>query len=66
LDTLAGKKILYYEADATNMQMPELLNRLKKEFPTATFDIIYTESWGEPTPKDSYLTYQATIRGVGW
>ncbi len=66
LDTLAGKRILFYEAEATNMQLPTLLAKLQKEFPTATFDVVYTELWGETVPTAEYLKVQACIRGVGW
>jgi hypothetical protein len=66
LDTLAGKKILFYEAEATNMQMPTLLAHLQKDYPTATFLVVYTEVWGETAPTAEYLTCQASIRGVGW
>jgi len=66
LDSLAGKRILFYEAEATNMQLPTLLNRLKKDYPTATFDVVYTELWGERVPTAEYLKVNACIRGVGW
>ena len=66
LDSLAGKKILFYEAEATNMQMPYLLTRLQKDYPTATFLVVYTELWGETVPTEAYLQCKASIRGVGW
>jgi len=66
LDTLAGKRILFYEAEATNMQLPTLLAKLQKEFPTSQFDVVYTELWGERVPTAEYLKVQACIRGVGW
>jgi hypothetical protein len=66
LDSLAGKTILFYEAEATNMQLPTLLARLKKDYPTATFNVVYTELWGERVPTDAYKLSQACIRGVGW
>jgi len=66
LDSLAGKRILFYEAEATNMQLPTLLERLKKDYPTATFDVVYTELWGERVPTAEYLKVNACIRGVGW
>jgi len=66
LDTLAGKKILFYEAEATNMQMPTLLEFLKEDYPTAEWLVVYTEQWGEQTPTEEYLTCDACIRGIGW
>jgi hypothetical protein len=67
LDSLAGKKILFYESEATNIILPTLLERLKKDYPTTTFDVIYTEAFGERTPTDQQkATYQAVIRGVSW
>jgi len=66
LDSLAGKKILFYESEATNMQLPALLERLKKDYPTTTFDVVYTASFGEAAPTEAYLKLQAVIRGVGW
>ena len=66
LGSLAGKKILFYQSEATNMQLPTLLERLKKDYPTATFDVVYTEGFGENTPTDQQKTYQAVIRGVSW
>jgi ABC-type transport system substrate-binding protein len=66
LDTLAGKKILFYEAEATNMQMPTLLEFLKEDYPTTDFLVVYTELWGETVPTEEYLTCDACIRGIGW
>jgi hypothetical protein len=67
LDSLAGKVILYYESEATNMHMPTLLERLKKDYPTSTFDVIHVENFGSNTPTDEQKTkYKAVIRGVGW
>jgi len=67
IDSLAGKKILYYESEATNMHMPTLLLRLKKDFPTATFDVIHVENFGSNTPTDDQKkNYKAVIRGGGW
>jgi ABC-type transport system substrate-binding protein len=66
LDTLAGKKILFYEAEATNMQMPTLLDFLKADYPTTEWLVVYTEMWGEQTPTEEYLTCDACIRGIGW
>jgi len=66
LDSLAGKTILFYEAEATNMQMPTLLARLKKDYPTATFNVVYTELWGEMSATDEQKKNQACIRGIGW
>jgi len=69
IDSLNGKKILYYESEATNMHMPTLLIRLKKDYPTATFDVIHVENFGSATPTDQQIkdyTGGAVIRGVGW
>jgi len=66
LDSLAGKKILYYQSEANPVIMPVLLPRLKQDYPTATFDVVVTEGFGRSTPNDSDKTYQAAIRGVSW
>jgi hypothetical protein len=66
IDSLTGKKILFYQSEATNMQLPTLLAKLQKDYPTATFDTVYTASFGEDTPSDKQKTYQASIRGVAW
>ena len=67
LDTLAGKKILYYQSEANPVIMPPLLVRLKKEYPTTTFDVLYTEAYGLSTPTEEQTkTYQAVIRGISW
>jgi hypothetical protein len=66
IDSLNGKKILYYESEATNMHMPTLLDRLKKDYPTATFDVIHVENFGDRNPTADQLKHDAVIRGVGW
>ncbi len=66
IDTLNGKKILYYESEATNMHMPTLLARLKKDYTTATFDVVHVENFGERNPTAAQKAYDAVIRGVGW
>jgi hypothetical protein len=66
LDTLDGKKVLFYEAEATNMQMPTLLERLEADYPNTEFLVVYTELWGEREPTEEYLTCDASIRGIGW
>ena len=66
IDSLAGKKILYYESEATNILMPTLLEQLKKDFPTSTFDVIYTATFGSATPTADELKHDAVIRSVGW
>ena len=67
IDSLAGKTILYYESEATNMHMPTLLIQLKKDYPTATFDVIHVENFGSNTPTAEQIAkYKAVIRGVGW
>jgi hypothetical protein len=66
LDSLAGKKILFYQSEATNMQLPVLLDKLKAAYPTATFDTVYTASFGDRVPTDEQKQHQACIRGVSW
>jgi hypothetical protein len=66
LDSLAGKTILFYESEATNMQMPTLLTELQTDYPTATFVVVHTESFGEMNPTEDQKKNQAVIRGVGW
>jgi hypothetical protein len=69
IDSLNGKRILYYESEATNMHMPTLLVRLKKDYPTAIFDVVHTEAFGSNTPTEQQIkdyTGGAVIRGVGW
>jgi len=66
LDSLAGKRILFYQSEATNMQLPTLLERLKSDYPTATFDTVYSASFGEDSPSEEQMTYDACIRGVAW
>jgi hypothetical protein len=66
LDSLAGKKIRFYESEATNIQLPTLRARLEKDYPTTTFVVEHTESFGRSTPNDEDLSMQAAIRGVGW
>jgi hypothetical protein len=67
LDSLAGKTVLFYQSEANNVQMPVLLEQLKKDYPSTTFEVIYTEGFGERTPTEEQInTYQAVIRGIGW
>jgi hypothetical protein len=66
LDSLAGKTILFYESEATNMFLPTLLKMLKEKYPTTTFNKVHTESFGEITPTDEQKKNQAVIRGTGW
>jgi hypothetical protein len=66
LDTLDGKTIFYYETEATNMHMPELLRRLKQDYPNTTFVVDHTENFGLRTPTEEHLTFDAAIRGVSW
>jgi hypothetical protein len=66
IDSLAGKKIFFYESEATNIQLPTLRARLTKDYPTTTFIVDHTESFGRSTPSADDLTVQAAIRGVGW
>jgi hypothetical protein len=67
LDTLDGKTILYYQSEANPVIMPVLIEWLKRDYPTTTFDIIYTEAWGEATPTEEQIAkYEAVIRGISW
>ena len=66
LDNLDGKRIFFYQSEATNFVLPTLLERLKADYPTSTFDTVYTASFGSNTPSEEELTYDALIRGVGW
>ena len=66
IDSLAGKRILFYESEANNQQLPALLERLEEDYPTTTFDTIYTEGFGDEIPTDEQKTYQACIRGIAW
>jgi PBP1b-binding outer membrane lipoprotein LpoB len=66
LDNLDGKKILYYQSEANPVMMPILLERLRADHPTSTFDVILTEQFGEGTPTEEQLTYDAIIRGISW
>jgi hypothetical protein len=66
LDSLKDKKILYYQSEANPVIMNFLWEKLKKEYPTSTFDRVYTEAFGESTPTADQLKYQACIRGISW
>ena len=67
LDTLAGKTILYYQSEANPVIMPCLLERLKEDYLTTTFDVLYTESFGSSSPTEEQIeTYDAVIRGISW
>jgi hypothetical protein len=66
LDNLAGKKILYYQSEANPVIMNFLWEKLKKDYPTSTFDRVYTEAFGESTPTEAQLKYEACIRGISW
>jgi hypothetical protein len=67
LDTLAGKTILFYETEANDLLLPALLDRLEADYPTTTFDVIYTEGYAENAPTQEQIdTYDACIRGVAW
>ena len=67
LDTIAGKTILYYETEANDLMLPTLLELLEADYPTTTFDVIYTEGYAENAPTQEQIdTYDACIRGVAW
>ena len=66
LDTIDGKTILYYESEATNMHMPELLRRLKQDHPTTTFIVEHVENFGDRNPTEVHLSVDGAIRGVSW
>lgn len=67
LDSLAGKTIIYYESEANPIIMPVLLEKLKKDYPTATWKYFETQNQGEDTPTaDQMKGAQAVIRGISW
>jgi hypothetical protein len=66
IDSLAGKTVLYYQSEANPVMMPIIFDRLKKDYPTSTFNIIVTEAWGPTAPGDEIKGIQAMIRGVSW
>jgi PBP1b-binding outer membrane lipoprotein LpoB len=66
LDNLDGKRILYYQSEANPVMMPILLERLRADHPTSTFDVIITEQFGAGTPTEEQLEYDAIIRGISW
>jgi len=67
LDTLAGKNIYYYQSEANPVIMPVLLERLKEDYPTATWKYFETQGHGEEVLIESDLEgVDACIRGVGW
>jgi hypothetical protein len=67
LDTLDGKTILFYQTEANDLLLPALLERLESDYPDTTFDVIYTQAYGESTPTEEQIeTYDALIRGVSW
>jgi len=72
LDTLNGKTIFYYQSEANPVIMPVLLERLKKDYPTATWKYHETQGYGSDTPTDDTNAISglkgvnATIRGIGW
>ena len=66
LDTIDGKTIFYYESEATNMHMPELLRRLKQDHPTTTFIVEHVENFGLRNPTEVHLSVDGAIRGVSW
>jgi hypothetical protein len=67
LDTLAGKNIYYYQSEANPVIMPVLLERLKADYPTATWKFFETQGHGSETPTAEELEgVDAVIRGIGW
>jgi ABC-type glycerol-3-phosphate transport system substrate-binding protein len=66
IDSLEGKTILFYESEANNQQLPELLKQMEARYPNTTFDTIYTEGFGDEIPTDEQKTYDACIRGIAW
>jgi len=66
LDSLDGKTILYYESEGARNFMPLLYEKLQADYPTSTFDLIYTNAQGDREPTEEHLTYDACIRGVAW
>jgi hypothetical protein len=67
LDTLHEKTILFYQTEANDLLLPALLERLESDYPDTTFDVIYTQAYGQSTPTQEQIdTYDALIRGVSW
>jgi len=66
LDSLDGKNILYYQSEANQVIMPVLLEKLRADYPTATFTLLETENFGEAIPTEEELGYDAVIRGICW
>jgi hypothetical protein len=67
LDNLDNKTILFYQTEANDLLLPALLDQLQSDYPTTTFDVIYTQAYGESTPTQYQIeTYDALIRGVSW
>jgi len=66
LDSLDGKNILYYQSEANQVIMPVLLEKLRADYPTATFTLLDTEHFGEAIPTEAQLGYDAMIRGICW
>jgi hypothetical protein len=62
-----GLRILFYQTEANDLLLPALLERLEADYPDTTFDVIYTQAYGESTPTQEQIdTYDALIRGVSW
>jgi glucose/arabinose dehydrogenase len=66
LSTLSGKTILFYHSEANPVILPVLLKRMQKDYPTTTFNVLYTEQFGLSTPGDEAKGIDAMIRGVSW
>jgi hypothetical protein len=67
LNSLVGKNIWWYQSEANPVIMPVLLERLKKDYPTATFRYFETQGWGtDAVTADELKGIDAVIRGIGW
>lgn len=66
IDSLDGKRILYYQSEANQVIMPVLLAKLQEDYPNTTFTVLETEHFGESIPTEEEKTYDAMIRGISW
>jgi hypothetical protein len=67
IDSLDGKTVLFYASEGASHMLPVLYEDLKADYPTSTWDYIYTNNFGEGTPTEEQIAkYDAVIRGTGW
>jgi uncharacterized protein YceK len=67
LDTIVGKTIYVNQGEADPVIMPALWDRLNKDYPTTTWKLIASSSFGPAAPEDEVKqTANAVIRGNAW